>query len=151
MAPSGGGHWTVVIGYDSTGFWMNDPYGSCDLVGGGYPGGANPNDTLGKRSTIPTKTGCLAGCPAAARVVAAPVALAASQLAPLRFDFLRDGLAANAGLLALPPTTSSPNPVRQHSVFLLVWPSSRLAVGVAEPSRCESVGRSVGSDGHRAA
>jgi GH24 family phage-related lysozyme (muramidase) len=36
-APSGGGHWTVVIGYDETGFWMNDPYGSCDLVHGGYP------------------------------------------------------------------------------------------------------------------
>jgi hypothetical protein len=47
-APSGGGHWTVVIGYDDTGFWMNDPYGSCDLVGGGYPGGGNPQDQLGK-------------------------------------------------------------------------------------------------------
>ena len=34
-APSGGGHWTVVIGYDDSGFWMNDPYGSCDLVNGG--------------------------------------------------------------------------------------------------------------------
>ncbi len=48
-APSGGGHWTVVIGYDDTGFWMNDPYGSCDLAGGGYPGGGNPNDELGKK------------------------------------------------------------------------------------------------------
>ncbi|MFN9618488.1 MAG: glycoside hydrolase family protein [Synechococcaceae cyanobacterium] len=36
-APSGGGHWTVVIGYDATGVIMNDPYGSCDLVDGGYP------------------------------------------------------------------------------------------------------------------
>jgi GH24 family phage-related lysozyme (muramidase) len=36
-APSGGGHWTVVIGYDSSGVIMNDPYGSCDLVEGGYP------------------------------------------------------------------------------------------------------------------
>ena len=36
-APSGGGHWTVVIGYDATGVIMNDPYGSCDLVNGGYP------------------------------------------------------------------------------------------------------------------
>ncbi|MEB3200119.1 MAG: C39 family peptidase [Synechococcaceae cyanobacterium] len=34
--PSGGGHWTVVIGYDSTGVVMNDPYGNCDLVNGGY-------------------------------------------------------------------------------------------------------------------
>ena len=36
-APSGGGHWTVVIGYDDSGVIMNDPYGSCDLVNGGYP------------------------------------------------------------------------------------------------------------------
>ena len=35
-APSGGGHWTVVIGYDDSGVIMNDPYGSCDLVNGGY-------------------------------------------------------------------------------------------------------------------
>ncbi len=54
-APSGGGHWTVVIGYDDRGFWMNDPYGSCDLVGGGYPGGGNPNDTLGKRENYSYK------------------------------------------------------------------------------------------------
>jgi hypothetical protein len=54
-APSGGGHWTVVIGYDDRGFWMNDPYGSCDLVGGGYPGGANPADTLGKRENYSYK------------------------------------------------------------------------------------------------
>jgi GH24 family phage-related lysozyme (muramidase) len=46
-APSGGGHWTVVIGYDATGVIMNDPYGSCDLVSGGYPGGGNPYDQLG--------------------------------------------------------------------------------------------------------
>lgn len=35
--PSGGGHWTVVIGYDASGVIMNDPYGDCDLVNGGYP------------------------------------------------------------------------------------------------------------------
>lgn len=35
--PGGGGHWTVVIGYDDSGVIMNDPYGSCDLVNGGYP------------------------------------------------------------------------------------------------------------------
>jgi GH24 family phage-related lysozyme (muramidase) len=47
-APSGGGHWTVVIGYDDTGVIMNDPYGSCDLVSGGYPGGGNPYDQRGR-------------------------------------------------------------------------------------------------------
>ena len=36
-APSGGGHWTVVIGYDNSGVIMNDPYGSCDLLNGAYP------------------------------------------------------------------------------------------------------------------
>lgn len=35
-APSGGGHWIVIIGYDNTGFFVNDPYGNCDLVDGGY-------------------------------------------------------------------------------------------------------------------
>ena len=35
-APSGGGHWSVIIGYDDTGFYINDPYGNCDLVDGGY-------------------------------------------------------------------------------------------------------------------
>jgi hypothetical protein len=35
-APSGGGHWCVIIGYDATGFFINDPYGNCDLVEGGY-------------------------------------------------------------------------------------------------------------------
>ena len=35
-APSGGGHWTVIIGYDDTGWIMNDPNGEADLVNGGY-------------------------------------------------------------------------------------------------------------------
>ena len=35
-APSGGGHWSVIIGYDTTGFLINDPNGNCDLVEGGY-------------------------------------------------------------------------------------------------------------------
>ncbi|MBM5818423.1 MAG: hypothetical protein FJ083_18225, partial [Cyanobacteria bacterium K_Offshore_surface_m2_239] len=35
-SPSGGGHWSVIIGYDATGFFIHDPYGNCDLVNGGY-------------------------------------------------------------------------------------------------------------------
>jgi len=35
-APSGGGHWIVIIGYDDNGFFVNDPYGNCDLVDGSY-------------------------------------------------------------------------------------------------------------------
>ena len=34
--PSGGGHYCLAIGYDETGFIMNDPYGSCDLLNGGF-------------------------------------------------------------------------------------------------------------------
>ena len=36
MAPTGGGHWSVVIGYDASGVFMNDPNGEADLVRGGY-------------------------------------------------------------------------------------------------------------------
>ena len=33
--PVGGGHWSVVVGYDDTGFFMHDPNGDADLVNGG--------------------------------------------------------------------------------------------------------------------
>jgi hypothetical protein len=32
--PSGGGHWSLVIGYDSTGFILHDPWGEADLLAG---------------------------------------------------------------------------------------------------------------------
>lgn len=35
-APSGGGHWSVVVGFDRDAFYLNDPYGEADLVNGGY-------------------------------------------------------------------------------------------------------------------
>ncbi len=35
-APSGGGHWSVIVGYDDTGFIMNDPNGDANLAAGGY-------------------------------------------------------------------------------------------------------------------
>jgi hypothetical protein len=35
--PTGGGHWICIIGYDDKGYWVNDPWGECDLVGGTYP------------------------------------------------------------------------------------------------------------------
>jgi hypothetical protein len=35
-APSGGGHWTVVIGYTAAAWVQNDPNGEASLVGGGY-------------------------------------------------------------------------------------------------------------------
>ena len=35
-APTGGGHWSVVIGFDP-GYWiLNDPNGEADLINGGY-------------------------------------------------------------------------------------------------------------------
>jgi hypothetical protein len=35
-APSGGGHWSVVIGYTPTHFILHDPNGEASLVSGGY-------------------------------------------------------------------------------------------------------------------
>lgn len=35
--PTGGGHWITLIGYDDKYFYVNDPMGDLDLIGGGYP------------------------------------------------------------------------------------------------------------------
>jgi hypothetical protein len=35
-APSGGGHWLACYGFDAHSWIVNDPYGSCDLVRGGF-------------------------------------------------------------------------------------------------------------------
>lgn len=35
-APSGGGHWSVIIGYTDNAFIHNDPYGEADMMNGGY-------------------------------------------------------------------------------------------------------------------
>ena len=35
-APSGGGHWIVAYGFDSTGWIVNDPYGELQLIRGGW-------------------------------------------------------------------------------------------------------------------
>jgi hypothetical protein len=35
-APTGGGHWTVVIGFTPEAWIHNDPNGEANLVGGGY-------------------------------------------------------------------------------------------------------------------
>jgi len=45
-APTGGGHWSVVIGYTPTAFIHNDPNGEANLVQGGYV-----NTTKGKAVT----------------------------------------------------------------------------------------------------
>ena len=36
QAPSGGGHWTVAVGTDTTSVIHNDPYGMADIVNGSY-------------------------------------------------------------------------------------------------------------------
>lgn len=35
-APVGGGHWSVVVGYEDVCTIHNDPYGEANIVGGGY-------------------------------------------------------------------------------------------------------------------
>lgn len=42
-APSGGGHWITLIGYDTKDFIVHDPFGELDLINGGYPK-AGPTD-----------------------------------------------------------------------------------------------------------
>ena len=37
FAPSGGGHWITLIGYDDKYFFVHDPFGELDLTNGGYP------------------------------------------------------------------------------------------------------------------
>jgi uncharacterized protein YvpB len=39
--PTGGGHWSVVIGYYSDGVYMNDPNGEANLTSGGYSANLN--------------------------------------------------------------------------------------------------------------
>ena len=36
-APTGGGHWICLIGYDELYFHVHDPFGELNLIGGGYP------------------------------------------------------------------------------------------------------------------
>lgn len=40
-APTGGGHWILVVGMDDKNFLVNDPFGEMDLVKGGYVQHAN--------------------------------------------------------------------------------------------------------------
>jgi hypothetical protein len=35
-APSGGGHWSVIVGKQGSAYRVHDPYGECDLLNGGY-------------------------------------------------------------------------------------------------------------------
>jgi GH24 family phage-related lysozyme (muramidase) len=35
-APTGGGHYLCIIGYDATGYWVNDPWGEMNLTAGTY-------------------------------------------------------------------------------------------------------------------
>ena len=59
--PSGGGHWTVVVGYYGAGVIMNDPNGEANLINGGYTGNLNGADlkysyqNWEPRWTFPTK------------------------------------------------------------------------------------------------
>ncbi|MFZ9342013.1 MAG: glucosaminidase domain-containing protein [Candidatus Nanopelagicaceae bacterium] len=36
FAPSGGGHWITLIGYDDKSFYVHDPFGELDVINGGY-------------------------------------------------------------------------------------------------------------------
>ena len=34
--PQGGGHWLCIVGYNSDGYWVHDPWGDCNLTYGTY-------------------------------------------------------------------------------------------------------------------
>lgn len=49
-APTGGGHWLCIIGYDSTGYIVHDPWGSMNTVNGKY------GSTIGAKQHYPYAT-----------------------------------------------------------------------------------------------
>jgi hypothetical protein len=49
-APSGGGHYVTLVGYDDKYFFVHDPFGQLDLANGGYPL-SGPNDGKNQRYT----------------------------------------------------------------------------------------------------
>lgn len=54
-APSGGGHWIIVIGKTSDGkaYWVHDPAGDLDLVRGFHTGGSGEKLSYSKKNTGP--------------------------------------------------------------------------------------------------
>ena len=40
-APIGGGHWSVVVGFNNQAYIHMDPFGTADIVGGGYISASN--------------------------------------------------------------------------------------------------------------
>lgn len=46
--PTGFGHWSVIYGFDSTGWYVRDPYGDPDLVNGGWINRNLPEVPYGK-------------------------------------------------------------------------------------------------------
>lgn len=50
-APSGGGHWICLIGYDEKYFYVHDPFGELSLVKGGYPIDNGPGAGKNQRYT----------------------------------------------------------------------------------------------------
>lgn len=53
-APTGGGHWILIVGRTADGskYYVNDPYGDLDLVNGGYPGPTNGNHLLYSKANL---------------------------------------------------------------------------------------------------
>jgi len=50
FAPTGGGHWITLIGFDEKHFYVHDPFGELDLINGGYPK-TGPTDGKCKKYT----------------------------------------------------------------------------------------------------
>ena len=51
-APTGGGHWVTLIGYDDEYFHVHDPAGELDLIAGGYLWGSGENQRYTRKNLM---------------------------------------------------------------------------------------------------
>lgn len=53
-APTGGGHWSVVVGFNAQAYIHNDPFGQANIIKGGYIGAnGGQNIAYGKQNWLP--------------------------------------------------------------------------------------------------
>ena len=53
-APVGGGHWSVVVGFNNQAYIHNDPFGKANIINGGYLSASGGNNiSYGKTNWLP--------------------------------------------------------------------------------------------------
>ena len=51
-SPNGGGHWICLTGHTDSHYYVNDPAGDLDLIGGGYPGSGDGEQLLYSKKNL---------------------------------------------------------------------------------------------------